>query len=146
MEKQTRYQVIKGNQMVGEEHSLLHDAVLMAASHDGHAAKFVRDKHGFMCFYASRQQIPHQEYIPAPCDAFRPWSPLKDDAEAKEHVARLIVESGYLHFKHKDMAIVFLIYENDILIDLSENALSEMLVMRDAKSRILLTGNRQKGG
>jgi len=126
MTRKIRYQVIKENRPVGEEHTLLCDAVLMAASYDGHAAKFVRDKHGFMCFYASRQQIPHQEYIPAPCDAFRPWSPLKDEAEAKEDVARMIAESGWLHFRHKDMGIVFITYENDRQTGLSNNAPPEM--------------------
>lgn len=133
MSRQIRYQVIKGDQPVGGEHPLLCDAILMAASYDGHAATFVRDKHGFMCFYASRQQIPHKEYIPAPCDAFRPWSPLKDEAEAKEYVARLIAESGWLHFRHKDMGIVFLTYENDVLTNLSDNAPPEMLARHGKK-------------
>lgn len=144
MEKQVRYQVVQGNRLVGKEHVRLHDAVLVAASHDGHAAKFVRDKHGFMCFYASRRQMPLEEYIPAPCDAFRPWSPLKDETEAKEHVARLIVESGWLHFRHKDMAIVSLTYENGILTALSENALPEMRARCIAKQSVLLMGNPKK--
>ncbi len=107
--KQHRYQVIKGDILIGESSNLC-DAVLLAASYDGHAAKFVRDKHGFMSFFASRHKIPVNEYIPAPCDAFRPWSPLKDETEAKEHVAQLIVESGQLHSKHKDLQIVTLIF------------------------------------
>ncbi len=106
--QQHRYQVIKGNIFIGECPNL-RDAVLLAASYDGHAAMFMRDKHGFMSFFASRHQIPSHEYVPAPCDAFRPWSPLKDEIEAKEHVAKLIVESGELHFKHKDLKIVTLI-------------------------------------
>jgi len=136
MSRLIRYQVIRGDRLVGAEHAQLHNAVLLAASHDGHAARFVRDRHGFMSFYASRHPIPHQEYIPAPCDAFRPWSPLKDEEEAKEHVARLIVESGWLHFRHKDMGIVFLTYENNILIDVSENAPREMFPLHNDWKRL----------
>lgn len=79
-----------------------------------------------MSFFASRHPWPAQEYIPAPCDAFRPWSPLKDEAEAQEHIARLIVESGWLHFRHKDMGVVALTYENGILVALSDNAPQSM--------------------
>ena len=110
--QQHRYQVKKGPILIGECLNL-RDAVLLAASYDGHAAKFVRDKHGFMSFFASRHKISAHEYVPVPCDAFRPWSPLKDETEAKEHVAQLIVESGQLHFKHKDLEIVTLNYQNN---------------------------------
>ncbi|MDR0934040.1 MAG: hypothetical protein LBM56_02975 [Burkholderiaceae bacterium] len=128
MDKQIRYQIIKGSAPVGEEHSLLRDAILAAASYNGHVARFVRDKHGFMCFFASRQPMPPTiEYLPAPCDAFRPWSPLKDEAEAEEHVARLIMESGWLHFRHKDLSVVTLTYENGTLVSLSDNAPADMM-------------------
>jgi hypothetical protein len=129
MEKQFRYQVTKGGKPIGEKHLRLRDAVLMAASYGGHAAKFIRDKHGFMCFYASRHQMNPQEYVPAPCDAFRPWSPLKDEAEAEEHVARMIVESGLLHSKHKDLGVVTLTYQNNVLTDISSNAPPKMRSM-----------------
>ena len=122
METPFRYQVIKGDTPIGEKHLRLRDAVLMAASYDGHAAKFVRDKHGFMCFFASRQQMNPQEYVPAPCDAFRPWSPLKDEAEAENHVAEMIVESGKLHSRHPDLGVVTLTYQHDVLIGVSDNA------------------------
>jgi len=122
MEKEVRYQVVKGESPVGDEHFLLRDAVLMAASYGGHAATFTRDKHGFKCFFASRQPIPFPEYVPAPCDAFRPWSPLQDEGEAEEAVAKEILEIGRLHFKHRDMGIVTLTYENGRLAHVSGNA------------------------
>lgn len=138
MKKEFRYQVIKGDMLLGQEYLLLRDAVLAAASHGGHAAKFVRDKHGFMSFFASRQPMNPLEYVPAPCDGFRPWSPLKNDAEAEEHIARLIVESGWLHFKHKDLAIITLTYENNVLTDLSDNAPSKLTAMLHGEKRIVL--------
>lgn len=113
MTKQHRYQVIKGNIPIGKTCLNLPDAVLLAASYDGHAARFVRDKHGFMSFFASRFQIADQEYVPAPCDAFRPWSSLKDETMAKEDVAKQIMQSGQLHFKHKDLKIIAIADQTD---------------------------------
>lgn len=133
MKKQARYQVLKGHIPVGEAHSLLRDAVLAAASYDGHAAKFVRDKHGFMCFFASRQPMNPEEYVPAPCDAFRPWSPLKDDKEAEKEIARLIVESGRLHFRHKDISVITLTGENGAPVDPGHPASAEMTSLPDEK-------------
>ena len=140
MAKQVRYQVIKGDTPVGEKHLRLRDAVLMAASYDGHIGKFVRDKHGFMCFFASRQQIDPQEYVPAPCDAFRPWSPLKNEEEAEHHVAEMIVESGRLHSKYKDLGVVTLTYQNDMLTGISDNAPPGMIAMLGEKKRLAYQG------
>ena len=136
MEKRFRYLVVKGDSPVGEEHALLHNAVLAAASHDGHAARFVRDKHGFMSFFASRRPMPSSlEYVPAPCDAFRPWSPLKNDDEALEHVSKLIIEDGRLHATHEDITVVTLTYVNNRLETLSPNAPAALM------TRMEKTGN-----
>ena len=122
MDSELRYQVVQDDSLVGEEHMRLRDAVLVAAAFDGHAARFVRDKHNFMCFYASRVQIRPDEYVPAPCDAFRPWSPLADDLEAEEEVAKMLVEAGDLHSKHKDLQIITLTYSKGTLTGICENA------------------------
>ncbi|MDR1311034.1 MAG: hypothetical protein LBK01_04050 [Burkholderiaceae bacterium] len=103
--KRPRYLVTKDGVPVAAPFLLLRDAVLSAARYGGHGAKFVRDKHGFMCFFASRRKTGEMEYIPAPCDAFRYWSPLRDDIEAEEHVSRQIMESGWLHAVFKDLRI-----------------------------------------
>ena len=122
MNNEIRYQVIKNDSPIGTEHINLRDAVLVAACFDGHAARFVRDKHNFMCFYASRVQITPDEYVPVPCDAFRPWSPEEDDLKAEEEVAKKLVEIGDLHWKQKDLQIIALTYSQGTLIDIGENA------------------------
>jgi hypothetical protein len=117
-----RYQVVKDDSLIGEEQDSLPAAVLLAACYDGHAAKFVRDKHNFMCFYASRQKMSQQEYIPVPCDAFRPWSPSGDDQEAQEQVAEMIAESGLLHSKIEGLQIITLTYSQGELVNICEKA------------------------
>ena len=122
MDNELRYLVVKDDSPVSGEHENLRDAVLTAAAFDGHAARFVRDKHNFMCFYASRVQINPDEYVPAPCDAFRPWSPLQDDQDAEDEVAKMLLEIGDLHSKLKDIQIITLTYLQGRLINICERA------------------------
>ena len=124
---QIKFQVRDSNGNVGYPSNDLRGAVLEAAGHDGWGAAFQRDESGAMRLYSSRSHLGNNPYFPAEDDAFQASSDLIDDDAAEADVAEQIRSKGVLHSRYRELEIVELTFEGDVLTHIDGRTPEEII-------------------